>query len=253
MNQTTAPAASLASVGTEMVLRVFDVPNLRAIPGWQDDEDTPLGRSADDVAHLARRLDIVQQTLVSVAAGIRRDMDRVIGGADADMPLSHGVLGNSAQSLDFLVVRRSELFQALKRAVGLHRLLAAHPSVPPPERKPAAPAQQKEKPLTATQRATLEAVATGKVTMYASEMRKPMQVGAAGVQVDRRALNVLFQRKLIERDTRTSLFVGQTVRPTTTGLRILAGQSAAPNAEHAAAVIASPRSSVPAAAARRPR
>ncbi|GAA2119444.1 hypothetical protein GCM10009759_67540 [Kitasatospora saccharophila] len=253
MSQPTAPAASSASVGTEMVLRVFDVPNLRAIPGWQEDEDTPLGRSADDVAHLARRLDIVQQTLVSVAAGIRRDMDRVIGGDDADMPLSHGVLSNSGQSLDFLVVRRSELFQALERAVGLHRLLAAHPPAPPPEQKPAAPAQQKEKKLTATQRATLEAVATGKVTMHASEMRKPMQVGAAGVQVDRKALNVLFQRKLVERDTRTSLFVGQTVRPTAAGLRMLAVLNAAPAAAPTAAVTASPRSTAPAATARRPR
>ncbi|GLW58200.1 hypothetical protein [Kitasatospora phosalacinea] len=223
-----------------MVLQILDVPDLQAIPGSREDEDTPLGRSAADVAHLARRLDIVQYTLVTVATSIRRDMLRVIDGDDADLPQSHGVLGSSAQSLDFLVVRRTELFQALERATGLHQVLAA--AQPQAEQRPAAPAQEEK--LTAPQREALEAVATGQVAMSDSGTQRPMRVMAAGLTVDRKALDALFRRKLVERDTSTSLFVGQTVRPTAADRRILAAATAA-------AAVAGLRSTAPATSATR--
>ncbi|MFJ4676894.1 hypothetical protein [Kitasatospora sp. NPDC088783] len=238
-------------VGTQMVLRTLDVPDLRAIPGWREDESTPLGRSAADVDHIARRLDTVQATLVNTAASISRDMDRVVDGDDVDLPLSHGVLGNSAQKLDHLVVRRSELFQALERALGLHQVLVASPPAPPPERRPVEPAREEEKKLTAPQREALEAVAAGRVTAYDSGTRQPMRVMATGARVDRKALNALFQRKLIERDTSTSLLAGQKVRPTATGLRVLALLNAPPAAAHTAAVAVSPRSTAPTAATSR--
>ncbi|QKW20609.1 hypothetical protein HUT16_17400 [Kitasatospora sp. NA04385] len=237
-------------VGTEMVLRILDVPDLRSIPGWREDENTPLGRSAADIAHLARRLDILQQTLVNVATSIRRDMDRVVDGTDVDLQ-SCGVLGSSGQSLDSLIVRRTALLQELERSVGLHLALAASPLAPPFGQRPAAPAPaKKDKKLTAPQREALEAVSTGKVTMYSSSKRGELRMLTHGAKVSRKALGNLLQRKLVERDTSTSLFVGQTVRPTATGLRMLAVQNTAP----APAPAASPRSIAPAiAAARRPR
>lgn len=128
------PATDPTKVGTALVLAVFGVERLSAIPGWHDDEDSPLGRSADEIHRTARRLDHVQQSMVSLASTIRRDMQRVVNGDDVDLPQTHGLLGSSALALDLLCARRAELHQHLDALTQLHKILAAN-------RPPATPVQ----------------------------------------------------------------------------------------------------------------
>ncbi|MFC9331717.1 hypothetical protein [Kitasatospora sp. NPDC057015] len=239
MNQTPAPVWTASpQVGTALVLRAFGVERLTALPGWHDDEDTPLGRSADEVARTARRLDHVQRNMVALAVSIRSDMQRVIDGDDVDLPQTHGLLGSTAQSLDLLSARRTEPYQHLDALTQLHKTLAV--SSPPDSgknRAPAtaapAPAPAPEAKLNATQKAMLELVAKGLITVQESGVHRGARMTAPGVDVSPASVNVLIKRKLVDRDTSTSLYAGQRLRLTVAGARVHATLTGAGSATSA--------------------
>ncbi|MER6398520.1 hypothetical protein ABT263_21070 [Kitasatospora sp. NPDC001603] len=237
------PATDPTKVGTALVLAVFGVERLSAIPGWHDDEDSPLGRSADEIHRTARRLDHVQQSMVSLASTIRRDMQRVVNGDDVDLPQTHGLLGSSALSLDLLCARRAELHQHLDALTQLHKILSANrpPATPVQPEGPAAArtaeAPQRPAKLNEAQRKALDAVARGRVHLQAGSVRSSARV-TTSEPVSAVSVTALIKRKLVEADTRTSLYQGQKLRLTAAGTRL-----------HAAVVGAASRQASPAAAA----
>ncbi|MGW2542731.1 hypothetical protein ACWC5I_18120, partial [Kitasatospora sp. NPDC001574] len=236
------PVADPAKVGTALVLAVFGVDRLAAIPGWHDDQDSPLGRSADEVHRTARRLDHVQQNMVALAGAIRSDMQRVIDGDDVDLPQTHGLIGSSALSLDLLCARRAELYQHLDALTQLHKILtASQPPAPPAHQEGPAPTrsaedQQGPAKLSAPQRKALDAVARGKVYLQTSSIRSSARVTTTE-PVSALSVTTLIRRKLVEADTSTSLYQGQRLRLTATGTRL-----------HAALAVADSRKAHPAAA-----
>ncbi|MFF2041804.1 hypothetical protein ACFVVX_15350 [Kitasatospora sp. NPDC058170] len=243
-----APAVSAAeptAVGTALVLKALGVDRLVSIPGWHDDEDTPLGRSAGEVRSTARRLDHVQQNMVALATGIRRDMQRVVDGKDVDLPQTHGLIGSSALPLDLLCARRAELYQHQDTLTQLHKILVAGPPPAPPV-QPEGPATARvaEAPLrpaklNEAQRKALDAVARGRVYLRSSSVRGDASV-TTSEPVSAVSVTALIKRKLVEADTRTSLYQGQKLRLTPAGTRL-----------HAAVVGAASRQASPVAAAQR--
>ncbi|MFC9327896.1 HAD family hydrolase [Kitasatospora sp. NPDC057015] len=250
------PTADPTKVGTALVLRTLGVERLSVLAGWHDDEDTPLGRLTDEVHRTARRLDHVQQSLVTLATSIRRDMQRVIAGDDVDLPQTHGLLGSSAQSLDLLVARRAELYQHLDGLTQLHKILAAAPasaSVGPTAEQTASEHRGTEPPprttkLSSAQQRVLDAVARGRVTVHEGSIHNGLKIYALGVQVSTASVNSLIERKLIDRDTSTSLYVGQKLRLTAAGARVHASLPGIPPAGKASSPRTPPAVSEPPAA-----
>ncbi|MFB7672677.1 hypothetical protein ACFC26_14830 [Kitasatospora purpeofusca] len=233
-----ARPADPSQVGTALVLHTLGVERLVELPGWHDEENTPLAMSAEEVVRIARRLDRVQQNMVTLATTVRRDMQRVIDGDDIDLPHTHGILGSTAQSLDLLSARRTELYQHLDRIARLHKALAesdppasraGHIAGPPAraeERSAAGPAREAR--LNTTQRAMLEAVADGRITVHSIGTRDRMS--APGLDLSPASVNVLIKRNLVERDTSTSLYSGQRLRLTAAGARVHATLTGTPPA-----------------------
>ncbi|KQV20920.1 MULTISPECIES: hypothetical protein [unclassified Kitasatospora] len=229
------PTADPTRVGTALVLRALGVERLTATPGWHDEDDTPLGRLTSEVHRTARRLDHVQQNLVALASSIRRDMQRVIDGADVDLPQTHGVLGSTAQSLDLLVARRAELHQHLEALTELHKVLTSAASSPPPAAEAESKARtnsppRREAKLSDPQKQVLDAVALGTVTVRETSIRQGTKISAGGQRLSPASVNSLIERKLIVRDTSTNLYFGQKLRLTDAGARLrasLAGTSPA--------------------------
>ncbi|MFJ1707608.1 hypothetical protein [Kitasatospora sp. NPDC088346] len=239
------PAAEPTAVGTALVLQALGVDRLVSIPGWHDDEDTPLGHLAGKVRSTASRLDHVQRNMVTLATSIRRDMQRVIDGHDVDLPQTHGLIGSSALSLDLLCARRAELYQHLDALTQLHKILAANrPPAPPvqpegPATARTAKATQHPAKLNEAQRKALEAVARGRVYLQTSSLRSSARV-TTSEPVSAVSVTALIKRKLVEADTRTSLYQGQKLRLTPAGTRL-----------HAAVVGAASQQASPVAAAER--
>ncbi|MER7701612.1 hypothetical protein ABTX81_01750 [Kitasatospora sp. NPDC097605] len=249
MNQpsdTPRPAsADPTTIGTAMVLKEFDVGRLRDIPGGRDDEGGLLGSSASEVLRVARRLDHVQQGMVTTARSIRGDVQRVIDGLDADMPLTTGVIGTSAHALDLLCARRAELHQRLDRLIGLHQLLAARMPAEPaaPDRAPTRQrAAEPSRPirLSASQRLALDAVARGEVTVHSMSVRQGRRVISPGMRVSAVSVTWLIDRKLVEHDRSRSLYQGQKLRLTPAGARVHATLAGTAHAEAASPSAATP-------------
>ncbi|MFJ9446731.1 hypothetical protein ACIRRH_33460 [Kitasatospora sp. NPDC101235] len=238
-------SADPTMIGTAMVLREFDVAHPRDIPGGRDDEGSLLGSSASEVLRVARRLDHVQQNMVASARSIRSDVQRVIDGLDTDMPLTTGVIGTSAHTLDLLCARRAELHQRLERLAGLHQLLATRLPAEPatPERTPTpqrAAEQSRPVKLSAPQRLALDAVARGEVIVRESGIRHGQQIISPGMRVSTVSVNWLIDRKLVEHDMSRSLYAGRKLRPTPAGSRVHASL-----AGHARTEVASPSVAAP--------
>ncbi|MGW3183256.1 hypothetical protein ACWDD9_28670 [Kitasatospora sp. NPDC001119] len=238
-------SADPTMIGTAMVLREFDIGHPRDIPGGRDDEGSLLGSSASEVLRVARRLDHVQQNMVASARSIRGDVQRVIDGLDTDMPLTTGVLGTSAHTLDLLCARRAEIHQRLDRLIGLHKLLAAQTPAEPatperaPERQRAAEPPRPVK-LSPSQRLALDAVARGEVTVRSSGMRHGEQIISPGMRVSTVSVNWLIDRKLVGHDMSRSLYVGRELRLTPAGARVHASLSGSPGTEAAPTTATSP-------------
>ncbi|MFF2955713.1 hypothetical protein ACFVVU_30750 [Kitasatospora sp. NPDC057965] len=232
-------------IGTALVLKEFGVGRLRDIPGGRDDEGGLPGSSAGEVLRVARRLDHVQQGMVASARSIRGDVQRVIDGLDAEMPLTTGVIGTSAHALDLLCARRAELHQRLDRLIGLHRLLTAQAPAEPaaPDRTPArqrAVEASRLMKLSASQRQALDAVARGDVTVHSMSIRQGQRVISPGMRVSAVSVTWLLDRKLVEHDRSRSLYHGQKLRLTPAGARIHASLSGNAQAE-----VASPSAAMP--------
>ncbi|MFE4514050.1 hypothetical protein ACFRMQ_07610 [Kitasatospora sp. NPDC056783] len=246
LSGTPAPAPTDPTmIGTAMVLKEFDVGHPRDIPGVRDDEGSLIASSASEVLRVARRLDQVQQNMVASARSIRGDVQRVIDGLDTDMPLTTGVLGTSAHTLDLLCARRAELHQRLDRLIGLHKLLAsqtpAEPATPAraPERQRATEPPRPVK-LSSPQRLALDAVARGKVTVQESGIRHGQQIISPGMRVSAVSVNWLIDRKLVDHDMSRSLYVGRKLRLTPAGARVHASLAGSPGTEAASPTAATP-------------
>ncbi|MBV6695569.1 hypothetical protein KV557_00310 [Kitasatospora aureofaciens] len=217
------PATPSTRVGTATVLRTLGVERLSAVPGWDDGDDTPLGRVNSEIRTAVRRLDHVQERLVALARTIRDDMQLVLDGNDGALLQANGLLASTAQSLDTLATRRVELYERLEALTGLHQVLATT-AAPPPQ----APAEKPIK-LNDAQRRALDAVARGQVTVSEHSIRQGRQVTADGIQLHPATVNSLMERRLADRDRSTSVFVGQKLRLTPLGARVhaaLAGTAA---------------------------
>ncbi|GJF32628.1 hypothetical protein KNE206_53280 [Kitasatospora sp. NE20-6] len=241
------PTVGSARIGTTMVLRALGVERLFDVPGWRDDEGTPLGHLAGQLHHAARRLDHVQETLVGLAAGLQRDLQRLADGQDVDLPQTGVALGHTAQQLDLLVARRTELHQHLEHLTALHKTITAATTAPDPAQPGpdpalrAAPGQDAARTdkLSGPQRQALDAVARGLVSFRDSGARGNRTVIIApGLRLHGASVNSLIERKLVERDTSTSLYRGQKLRLTLVGARVHATLTGTPRTPAAPAVAA---------------
>ncbi|MGW4692384.1 hypothetical protein OU787_25715 [Kitasatospora sp. YST-16] len=106
-------------VGTRLVCVQLQVEHLHQLPGRGT--DTVHGAIADQLASQARRLDDVQTRIVHLADALRRDLQRVIDGRDAEEPSINGLLHNSAPTLDLLAARRTELHRSLTNLVEIYK------------------------------------------------------------------------------------------------------------------------------------
>ncbi|GAA2267081.1 hypothetical protein GCM10010430_60300 [Kitasatospora cystarginea] len=197
-------AAPSTRVGTATVLRTLGVEHLSAVPGWDDGDDTPLGRVNSEIRTTVRRLDHVQERLVALARTIRDDMQLVLDGNDGALLQANGLLASTAQSLDTLATRRVELYERLDALTGLHQVLAVS-SGPAPK----APADAVVE-LNEAQRQALDAVARSQVTVNESDLA-PTAFSP---------VNSLMDRHLVDRDRSTSLYQGQRLRLTPLGARV---------------------------------
>ncbi|MFF2657356.1 hypothetical protein ACFVUH_08315 [Kitasatospora sp. NPDC058032] len=248
MNQpsdTPTPASTDPTmIGAAMVLKEFGVGRLRDIPGGHDDEGGLLASSASEVLRVARRLDHVQQSMVDKARSLRGDLQRVIDGLDADIPMTTGVIGTSAHALDLLCARRAEPHQRLERLIGLHQLLAARMPAEPaaPDRAPTrqrGPAEpSRPMKLSPSQRLALDAVARGEVTVHSMSIRQGQRVISPGMRVSSVSVTWLLDRKLVEHDRSRSLYHGQKVRLTPAGARVHATLAGIARAEAASPSVA---------------
>ncbi|MFF2747822.1 hypothetical protein ACFVVA_20005 [Kitasatospora sp. NPDC058048] len=249
MNQlsgTPTPAsADPTLIGTAMVLKEFDAGHPRDIPGGREDEGSLLGTSASEVLRVARRLDHVQQNMVASARSIRSDVQRVIDGLDADMPLTTGVIGTSAHTLDLLCARRAELHQRLERLIGLHKLLVARmpaqataPERTPTRQRAAEPSRPMK--LSSSQRLALDSVARGQVTAQLTSIRHGERITSSDMRVSVVSVNWLIDRKLVEHDMSRSLFVGRKLRLTAAGARVHASLTGSPGPAPASRTAATP-------------
>jgi hypothetical protein len=212
-----------------MVLQALGVERLSALAGWSDGDDAPLGRLNSEIRTAVRRLDHVQERLVALACSIRDDMQLVVDGHDGGLLQAHGLLASTAQSLDALALRRAELYERLDALTGLHKVLAASP-VPTPK----APTETAVA-LNRAQRQALDAVARGLVTVSESSIRQGLRISAPGLQLRPATVNSLIDRRLVVRDTSTSLYHGQQLRLTSLGARVHAAAAGTTIADRTAA------------------
>ncbi|WP_370220411.1 DUF4259 domain-containing protein [Kitasatospora sp. GAS1066B] len=225
-------------VGTRMVHQTLGVDHIRSLPGT--DDGGPLGELLEQLARTAVRMDHVQDNLVSLARMIQRDMQAVIDGRDVDQPQTRGVVGSAALSLDLLVARRAELHERLTGLTETYRSLstwtaAAQPAAPAPAEKASAnKAPDNPVTLTSTQEKALAAIATGNVLLHEGGRLGAWIVHAPrGVRITNATLNALFSKELANRDTSTSLYVGQKIYLTPDGHERHAALSASTRASAA--------------------
>lgn len=129
--------AGNVDLGTRLVCTRLQVEHPRLLPGYGT--ATVHGAVADQLASDARRLDDIQTRIVQLATALRRDLQRVVEGRDADEPSINGILFNTAPSIDLLAARRTELHRSLVSLVEVYETLP--PFAPAPAPAPAAAAK----------------------------------------------------------------------------------------------------------------
>ncbi|MEV4559418.1 hypothetical protein AB0K51_20835 [Kitasatospora sp. NPDC049285] len=128
--------AGNVDLGTRLVCTRLQVEHPRLLPGYGT--ATLHGAVADQLASEARRLDDIQTRIVQLATALRRDLQRVVEGRDADEPSINGILFNTAPSIDLLAARRTELHRSLVSLVEVYETL---PPFAAPAPAPAAAAK----------------------------------------------------------------------------------------------------------------
>ncbi|MFI9787339.1 hypothetical protein ACIHEI_28120 [Kitasatospora sp. NPDC051984] len=134
----------------------LQVARLAELPG--SGTDTVHGAIADQLASQARRLDDVQTRIVRLADALRRDLQRVVDGRDADEPSINGILHNTAPTLDLLAARRTELHRSLTDLVEVYKGLP--PFTPAPVTAEATTARQRAASTRAPRRGPTETSST---------------------------------------------------------------------------------------------
>ncbi|MET8623704.1 DUF4259 domain-containing protein [Kitasatospora sp. NPDC004669] len=203
-------------VGTRIVHQELGVDRFRSLAGAGT--DTPLGLLVQQLRSNAVRMDEVQARLVVLAKSIQSDLQRIADGRDVDRPDTNGVLGSTAMSIDLLIARRFELHKSLTGLISTYRALAA--SQPPPTQTAPALAPQPQQPvkLTDAQVTALGHIAGGRVRMVEGGIRSIRRISAPGnVRISTATVDSLIDKRLVERDRSTSLFVGQDLHLTAEG------------------------------------
>ncbi|MGW3228644.1 hypothetical protein [Kitasatospora sp. NPDC001095] len=238
---TQPPSAPSTRVGTAMALRKLRVERLGDLAGWRESEDTALGRVSDEIRTVTRRLDHVQERLMSLARSIRDDMELVIEGRDETLAQANGLLGSTAQSLDALALRRSELLERLDAATDLYLVLAPTPS----------PSAEPVTDLTDAQRRALDAVARGQITLSRHGSRTIRTVSTDAPHIHPATadslVNSLISRRLVVQEKNAGPRAGYQLRLTPLGSRVHAAQSGSTAPNRAAAPA---KHTTPSAAAR---
>ncbi|MGW2858266.1 hypothetical protein [Streptomyces sp. NPDC001205] len=145
MNDPSASSRPTTAPGSRMVVDALGIPPRRL------DRLHPSDSAEDIVAQLvamaAKRLDHLDQQLVTRAQQAADDLTRVAAGKAVVNSL--GILQNSATQIDILAARRADAVDRLKELIHAYRHVApAAGAVPPPANQlTAAPAQAPARPV----------------------------------------------------------------------------------------------------------
>ncbi|WP_033825861.1 MULTISPECIES: hypothetical protein [unclassified Kitasatospora] len=195
-------------LGSRMVWSELQAERVRDLPGHRT--ATLHGAVADQIASTAVKLDDVQTRLVALAASLRKDLQRIEAGHDTTMPVTNGILRNSALDIDLLVTRRTELHRSLTALIGIYKELPAFvaPPAPVPTAKKAAavtrlPPRQEE-------------VGSSTVTIFKG-VRESVRVVAGGADVKVATVDALIGKGLVDHYARKDLFRGHDLALTPEG------------------------------------
>ncbi|MFE6053118.1 hypothetical protein ACFQ6N_20355 [Kitasatospora sp. NPDC056446] len=199
-------------LGSRTVWSELQVERVRDLPGHRT--ATLHGAVADQVASTAVKLDDVQTRLVALAASLRNDLQRIEAGHDTTMPVTNGILRNSALDIDLLVTRRTELHRSLTALIGIYKELPAF--VPPPAPASTAKRAPAASRLPPRQEEALRLIGSSAVTIFKG-VRGSVRVVAGGADVKVATVDALIGKGLVDHYARKDLFQGHNLALTPEG------------------------------------
>ncbi len=200
-------------LGSRTVWSELQVERVRDLPGHRT--ATLHGTVADQIAATAIRLDDVQTRLVALATSLGGDLQRIADGHDTTMPITNGILRNSALDIDLLVTRRTELHRSLTALIGIYKELPTF--VPPPAPVPTAKRAPAAGRLPPRQEEALRLVGSSTVTIYKSGRHGPLRVAAGGADIKAATVDALISKGLVDHYERKDLVRGQELTLTPEG------------------------------------
>ncbi|MEU4113273.1 hypothetical protein AB0F71_02075 [Kitasatospora sp. NPDC028055] len=200
-------------LGSRTVWSELQIERVRDLPGHRT--ATLHGAVADQIADTAVKLDDVQTRLVALAATLQDDLQRIAAGHDTTMPVTNGILRNSALDIDLLVTRRTELHRSLTALIGIYKELPAF--VPPPAPMPPAKRAPAADRLLARQKEALRLIGSSTVTIYESVRHGSLRVVAGGADVKVATVDALVGKGLVDHYERQDLVRGHDLTLTPEG------------------------------------
>ncbi|MFB7906883.1 hypothetical protein ACFVZ3_11775 [Kitasatospora purpeofusca] len=200
-------------LGSRMVWSELQVERVRDLPGLRT--ATLHGAVADQIATTAVKLDDVQTRLVALVAPLRDDLQRIEAGHDTTMPVTNGILRNSALDIDLLVTRRTELHRSLTVLIGIYKELPAF--VPPPPPAPTAKAAAAVTRLPPRQEEALRQIGSTTVTVHNGMRAGAVIIVTPDTGIKAATVDALIGKGLVNHYARKDLFRGHDLTLTAEG------------------------------------
>lgn len=225
--------------GTRILAAALNVEDPADLLALHPPDSVP-GVLAPLLAHAVLTTDELDQQLVRVASSAAQDLLRMAEGRVPHITGRNGLLNATGAQIDVLAARRGQEIDHLERLMTAYsKSLAASPDGHRAEQRtsertahrPTAPTR-----VSLAQVKAMEVIAQGGVRLCDSGLAAgPFVSAPRGAHTSRPTVDALIARKLVTRDTSTSLFVGQSLSLTAQGEAFLADVHArtSPRAEAA--------------------